>query len=366
MDSRREPYSVQESVERLVVNPVFRAAPWDEERLKEHEQDPRVHVLLVSESDVCRSVLAAALLRQELQAAGLEGAVRIDTCGTRPYNVGEGPEPAAEAAAATLGLTLPADHAARLFEPAEDIVRHDLLLVMDKFTAGDVMREVSSFDLVNRDQQFSYKVRRLGEFRAGKALPGAIAAAGAQQPSGGHGQAQATAHVGGSGLTGAGLAGFGGGDGSDESLDVEDPLYGNWGGEEEQRAVLQAAEDMREACRGLVALLAELRDQLQAELQEGGHGEGQEAEEEGAAASSVGLYGQEDVACELPLPGEKPVCSGDDMGVEGDWGAEEGGKGPGQGGALLPLGPRLRARVQGMGVAPWLVPPMLSPRTTVG
>lgn len=41
-DSRREPYSVQESVERLVVNPVFRAAPWDEERLKEHEQDPRV------------------------------------------------------------------------------------------------------------------------------------------------------------------------------------------------------------------------------------------------------------------------------------------------------------------------------------
>lgn len=133
-----------------------------------------------------------------------------------------------------------------------------------------------------------------------------------------------------------------------------------------QRAVLQAAEDMREACRGLVALLAELRDQLQAELQEGGHGEGQEAEEEGAAASSVGLYGQEDVACELPLPGEKPVCSGDDMGVEGDWGAEEGGKGPGQGGALLPLGPRLRARVQGMGVAPWLVPPMLSPRTTVG
>lgn len=62
--------------------------------------------------------------------------------GTRPYNVGEGPEPAAEAAAATLGLTLPADHAARLFEPAEDIVRHDLLLVMDKFTAGDVMREV--------------------------------------------------------------------------------------------------------------------------------------------------------------------------------------------------------------------------------
>lgn len=41
-------------------------------------------MLLVSESDVCRSVLAAALLRQELQAAGLEGAVRIDTCVSDP------------------------------------------------------------------------------------------------------------------------------------------------------------------------------------------------------------------------------------------------------------------------------------------
>ncbi len=98
-------------------------------------------------------------------------------------------------------------------------------------TAAHCTRQVSSFDLVNRDKQFSYKVRRLGEFRAGTALLGAAAASG-QQPGGGH--AQAHAHVGGSELAGAGLAGFGGGDGSDESLDVEDPLYGNWGGEEEQ------------------------------------------------------------------------------------------------------------------------------------
>ncbi len=146
--------------------------------------------------------------------------------------------------------------------------------------------------------------------------------------------------------------------------------------------MLRAAEDMREACRGLVALLAELRD----ELQEGGHGEeqgrldgqhlhaqgegwqpdGEGDGEEEEPERSWGSHGQEDVACELPLPGQQPVCSGDDMGMEGGWAAEAGEKGAGQGRAQLPLGPRLRERVQGMGVAPWLVPPMLSPRTTVG
>ncbi len=79
------------------------------------------------------------LLREPVPATLLP-----DPQGTRPYNVGEGPEPAAVAAAATLGLALPPDHAARLFEPADDIVRHDLLLVMDKYTAGDVMREVGA------------------------------------------------------------------------------------------------------------------------------------------------------------------------------------------------------------------------------
>jgi hypothetical protein len=34
---------------------------------------------------------------------------------------------------------------ARQFDPEQDIVRADLVLVMDKFTAADVLREVKYF-----------------------------------------------------------------------------------------------------------------------------------------------------------------------------------------------------------------------------
>lgn len=59
----------------------------------------------------------------------------------RDYNVGEAPEAATLAAAAEAGLAIPPGTAARQFDPETDIVRADLVLVMDKFTAADVLRE---------------------------------------------------------------------------------------------------------------------------------------------------------------------------------------------------------------------------------
>ncbi|GIL49691.1 hypothetical protein Vafri_5981 [Volvox africanus] len=165
-----------------------------------------------------------------LVAEGLEGRVEIGTCGTRPYNLGEGPEPAAVAALEALGLEAPEEHTARLFDPAYDIVSYDLLLVMDKYTAGDVMREVSSFELINRTTHFSEKVRRLGEFLAPLATHGSAA-----------------------------VSQYGG---EADELDIEDPLYGNVGGEEEEQAVMRVARMVWEACRGLVTLLRELEQQV--------------------------------------------------------------------------------------------------------
>ena len=60
----------------------------------------------------------------------------------RDYNVGEPPEPAVLAAAAEAALVIPPDTEARQFAPETDIVRADLVLVMDKYTAADVLREV--------------------------------------------------------------------------------------------------------------------------------------------------------------------------------------------------------------------------------
>lgn len=61
---------------------------------------------------------------------------------TRDYNIGEPAEPSAVAAAASLGCEMPAGFAAKKFDYEGDTVAFDLVLVMDKFTAGDVMREV--------------------------------------------------------------------------------------------------------------------------------------------------------------------------------------------------------------------------------
>lgn len=62
--------------------------------------------------------------------------------GTREYNVGDGPDIAAQGAAQQMGIELPADFQARQINPERDIVEFDIVLVMDKFTAADVLREV--------------------------------------------------------------------------------------------------------------------------------------------------------------------------------------------------------------------------------
>jgi hypothetical protein len=154
--------------------------------------------MFVSESGICRAPLAAAVFHQLLQDSPLRHWVDVQmrvsedrlsacTCGsvaeshgtrgsaraaphacpltlqaTRDYCEGQGAHPAAAAAAARLGISLPqsaqpeaADagaaaasasqsdaSAAFVFEPANDIVAADLVLVMDKFTAADVLREV--------------------------------------------------------------------------------------------------------------------------------------------------------------------------------------------------------------------------------
>ena len=58
--------------------------------------------------------------------------------------MGEAAHPATSAAAQALGIELPPQFAARKFDYTNDTVHFDMILVMDKFTAGDVMREVTS------------------------------------------------------------------------------------------------------------------------------------------------------------------------------------------------------------------------------
>ena len=78
-----------------------------------------------------------------MQAFGfLLVAKALDNCPCRDYNVGEGPEAFVLQVAREEGLTLPHHFKARQLVPETDIVAFDIVLVMDKFTAADVLREV--------------------------------------------------------------------------------------------------------------------------------------------------------------------------------------------------------------------------------
>ena len=84
-------------VSELVVQPAYRSAPWAAGR--EPEGGP-ARVLVLGECNVCRSVLAAALLARALEAAGLGGDVEVESAATRDYNIGASPSArAAESAA---------------------------------------------------------------------------------------------------------------------------------------------------------------------------------------------------------------------------------------------------------------------------
>ncbi|MEQ8263398.1 low molecular weight protein-tyrosine-phosphatase [Pseudohaliea sp.] len=87
-------------------------------------------VLFVCLGNICRSPTADAVFREQVARAGLAGRVRIDSCGTAGYHVGEPPDARATAAAARRGYDL-SPLRARQFDPA-DFERFDYILAMDE------------------------------------------------------------------------------------------------------------------------------------------------------------------------------------------------------------------------------------------
>eukprot|EP00850_Spirogloea_muscicola_P011292 SM000069S20729 [mRNA] locus=s69:600082:603228:+ [translate_table: standard] len=202
------------------VSPVFRSSP-----ALARQQDGRegvapadaskVRVLFLSEGNVCRSVYAEAVLRRLLAARGLEAFYDCESKATQQYNVGEAPDSRAAEVAESEGLELRQGFQARYYDPARDVVDFDLLLVMDKFNASDVLKEVSVYDTINPGANYSSRVRRLGEFARTRTIK-----------------------------------------------DIDDPLYGNMQGPEELDALRDVLADVQCSCAGLVDKLEEIRSTL--------------------------------------------------------------------------------------------------------
>ena len=65
----------------------FRATPWDQERIEERSKRTQAQILFVSESNVCRSVLAEAVMNRLILERGMQAEVRCESKGTRQASV---------------------------------------------------------------------------------------------------------------------------------------------------------------------------------------------------------------------------------------------------------------------------------------
>jgi len=95
-------------------------------------------VCLVCLGNICRSPMAETVLRAELSAAGLDGAVVVDSAGTGDWHVGDAMNSGARAALASRGFD-GSDHRARQIEPSW-LTRRDLVLAMDARNLADLRR----------------------------------------------------------------------------------------------------------------------------------------------------------------------------------------------------------------------------------
>eukprot|EP00271_Cylindrocystis_brebissonii_P009893 TRINITY_DN2546_c0_g1_i5.p1 TRINITY_DN2546_c0_g1~~TRINITY_DN2546_c0_g1_i5.p1 ORF type:complete len:482 (+),score=69.83 TRINITY_DN2546_c0_g1_i5:255-1700(+) len=205
------------------VTPVFRSGPARLEQPSETEGKGErsipdydaVHVMFLSEGNVCRSVYAEAIFSALLRERGLADSITCSSRATRDYNLGEAPDTRALEVAAELQLELPEGFQAQIFRPASDIVALDVAAVMDKFVAADVLKEVSVFDTIDPTANYSAKVRRLGDFCRTRQVE-----------------------------------------------DIDDPLYGNMGGPDEKENLRLAYNDICGSCEGLLEELLAVRSAL--------------------------------------------------------------------------------------------------------
>jgi protein-tyrosine phosphatase len=99
-------------------------------------------VALVCLGNICRSPMADVVLSEQVEKAGLAGAVTVASCGTGDWHTGQPMDRRAAATLAAAGFD-PTRHRARLFDPTW-LDRHDLVLAMDEQNLADVTAVAAS------------------------------------------------------------------------------------------------------------------------------------------------------------------------------------------------------------------------------
>ncbi|MEB5485626.1 low molecular weight protein-tyrosine-phosphatase [Burkholderia pseudomallei] len=123
-----------------------------------------VAICFVCLGNICRSPTAEGVMRHQVAAAGLDGAIEIDSAGTVDWHVGEAPDARAQQAARARGYDLSALRARQIGDA--DFERFDLVLAMDGANLAALRKRCPP--------QYRGKVRLLMEF-AGDGSAGDIA-----------------------------------------------------------------------------------------------------------------------------------------------------------------------------------------------
>jgi protein-tyrosine phosphatase len=95
-------------------------------------------IFLICLGNICRSPMAEAVLRAELDRAGLGRAVTVDSAGTGDWHIGNRMDRRARAELARRGYD-GAPHRARQVEPPW-LAQRDLVLAMDRHNLADLRR----------------------------------------------------------------------------------------------------------------------------------------------------------------------------------------------------------------------------------
>ncbi len=123
-----------------------------------------VAICFVCLGNICRSPTAEGVMRHQVAAAGLDGAIEIDSAGTGDWHVGEAPDARAQQAARARGYEVSALRARQIGDA--DFERFDLVLAMDGANLAALRKRCPP--------QYRGKVRLLMEF-AGDGSAGDIA-----------------------------------------------------------------------------------------------------------------------------------------------------------------------------------------------